>query len=1072
MAGIEAEYKLSKFEKDIKNQKIFNEKLTSLFITEYDEIINDILNLKEDLFIDQIKEGVSLILEDLYTDYCLTEPNVQKLMYKNLEEIKIKYKADFSLVNDSWNTYEKSYKKRSNKDFYLAGFRKHCIYTEENASHNCLAKEKDGDKNCRFIIVNNIDDKKGIKFVICENCKKVYYSYFILARCYKCKVDYYTSLLYPDENPDILLATWENYHCPQLINEKMKCINCHERFYINMKNGLLTCLNKNCLFISKPSRILWTCCTCKKDFKSGAIPYNPLDIQITKKLILQTILLKHKAHPKKMICGCKLNIYFTDFYHNKKCDGILYESELDDNAIIVCEKCKMITYYDRFIWICPKCKKKFKNGIGDNNNYIINDDNENENPEEIHIDIIDKNKKEINDNIKIKSSPSPKHLKYASKRLKNYKLKQEQKLEEINKTEKEEKEEKKEEEKKEEEKKEEKNIINGRWKKRRYSSNHPKLIQDVNNNIKEKEKEIETEKKKITENKEKEEDNNINKEQKKEEEKKYYKRFRHREQKEIEIKIEDNTKEEKEKDNIENKNNQRYISPRNLRRRKFNFSNHDLGVFGVSNKNEKEEKEIPKEKSENLNKKKIINSNIILNRISPEHKKIKSMINENKQEENLNELKNDVSNKEKNSNDDNGSLQFEESENSSELDEEKEEKQIENKEQNKNQKSNGFNKYKYVKKKTIGKILCDVEESSPESPRKNKKKNAPQIQVKIAMSKIPGISEHLFNHINKRMTAIINRCKIPIFNIDDYVFNEKLGEGGYAVIFSVFKKDDEEQKQYALKKIVAKTLTEIDKFTKEFEIMHNCIHENIMKIYGICIRILDQTTYVLYVLMELSERDWDKDIKAHIAKKKYYSEKKLINILRQLTSALLFMKQNYKISHRDIKPQNVLLFNGIYKLADFGEAKKANENTEMNTLRGTELFMSPVLYSGLKHDKNDVNHDPFKSDVFSLGFCFLYAASLNFDLLYKVRNIYNSNIMNKILEENLNNKYSNIFITIISKMLDTDESERFNFEELVEYIEDKYDKEGNLKEENNENNIDNNKNSNIGLNKYGKKFKK
>ena len=58
------------------------------------------------------------------------------------------------------------------------------------------------------------------------------------------------------------------------------------------------------------------------------------------------------------------------------------------------------------------------------------------------------------------------------------------------------------------------------------------------------------------------------------------------------MKIEDNTKEEKEKekDNIENKNNQRYISPRNLRRRKFNFSNHDLGVFGVSNKNEKKEK--------------------------------------------------------------------------------------------------------------------------------------------------------------------------------------------------------------------------------------------------------------------------------------------------------------------------------------------------------------------------------------------------------------------------------------------------------------------------------------------------
>ena len=343
--------------------------------------------------------------------------------------------------------------------------------------------------------------------------------------------------------------------------------------------------------------------------------------------------------------------------------------------------------------------------------------------------------------------------------------------------------------------------------------------------------------------------------------------------------------------------------------------------------------------------------------------------------------------------------------------------------------------------------MGETEDStSLESPRKHKKKNAPQIQVKIAMSKIPGVSEHLFNHINKRMTAILNRCKIPVFNIEDYVFNKKLGEGGYAVIFSVFKKDDEEQKQFALKKIIAKTLTEIDKFTKEFEIMHNCLHENIMKIYGICIRILDQTTYALYVLMELSERDWDKDIKNHIAKKKYYSEKKLINILRQLTSALLFMQKTAKISHRDIKPQNVLLFNGTYKIADFGEAKMANVNSEINTLRGTELFMSPVLYSGLKHEKNDVSHDPYKSDVFSLGFCFLYASTLNFELLYKVRDIYNSNMMNQILEQNLKNKYSKTFIYILSKMLDTDEYERFNFEQLVEFVEDKYDKEGNLKE--------------------------
>ena len=178
MAGIEAELKLSKFEQDIKNQKTFNEKLTSLFNTEYDEIINDILNLKEDLFIDQIKEGVSLVLEDKYTDYCLTENHVIKLISKNIDEIKNKYKQDFFLINNAWITYEKNSKKRINKDnnLFLTGFRKHCINAEENASHNCLSREKEGEKNCRFIIVNNSDNSKEIKFVICENCKKVYYS--------------------------------------------------------------------------------------------------------------------------------------------------------------------------------------------------------------------------------------------------------------------------------------------------------------------------------------------------------------------------------------------------------------------------------------------------------------------------------------------------------------------------------------------------------------------------------------------------------------------------------------------------------------------------------------------------------------------------------------------------------------------------------------------------------------------------------------------------------------------------------------------------------------------------------
>ena len=61
------------------------------------------------------------------------------------------------------------------------------------------------------------------------------------------------------------------------------------------------------------------------------------------------------------------------------------------------------------------------------------------------------------------------------------------------------------------------------------------------------------------------------------------------------------------------------------------------------------------------------------------------------------------------------------------------------------------------KRKTKGmEILGEVgnNEDFKKEHEKQKKKSIPQI--KISMQKIPGISDHLFNHINKRMNAILN----------------------------------------------------------------------------------------------------------------------------------------------------------------------------------------------------------------------------------------------------------------------------------------------------------------------------
>ena len=96
--------------------------------------------------------------------------------------------------------------------------------------------------------------------------------------------------------------------------------------------------------------------------------------------------------------------------------------------------------------------------------------------------------------------------------------------------------------------------------------------------------------------------------------------------------------------------------------------------------------------------------------------------------------------------------------------------------------------------------------------------------------------------------------------------------------------------------------------------------------------------------------------------------------------------------------------------------------------------MSPVLYEGLKNNKVDVKHDSFKSDVFSLGFCFLYAAGLNFNLLYQVRDIKENDVLENIINTQLIKYYPKNFVLIVSLMLKIDETKRIEFSEILEFI--------------------------------------
>ena len=292
------------------------------------------------------------------------------------------------------------------------------------------------------------------------------------------------------------------------------------------------------------------------------------------------------------------------------------------------------------------------------------------------------------------------------------------------------------------------------------------------------------------------------------------------------------------------------------------------------------------------------------------------------------------------------------------------------------------------------------------------------------------------------------------FNSDNYNIVHLLGEGTFGKIYLV--EDPSDSKKYALKKIAVSDMEELSENKKEFELLMKLSQENpnlnVVKIYGIQIKKLDKFNLVMYVLMEAAQCDWENEIRNRNQYQAYYTEEELMKILTNLTSTLASL-QNLGICHRDVKPQNIVCFGkDDYKLADFGEAKKKKKrkingnliydfegDTSKQTVRGTELYMSPLLFKAL-HDcpEVDLEYNAYKSDVFSLGLCMLLSSTLGFQALYDIRELYDNSKVKKIVEKYLSSRYSKDYIKLITSMLQIKEKNRPDFIELETFIDNDY----------------------------------
>ena len=1131
-----------------------------------------------------------------------------ELLSKNIDEQKYKYlmtymkerwekKYDNHVQNLSigWENFEilRKNKEKNNEPekLYFKNFVYHCSYISEYAIHNC-------DKNHtifgKYIIVYdsiNNNNKNVIKYLICENCRKAYFIEHFLNYCEKCKLNYYSCEMH-DNKKNFFQVTLKNPHCEPVVNEKIYCSHCKTKsaLYLNPKSNVVKCLN--CRFISSPNNMEWNCNICSQPFKSDVIIYNKCEVNYVKKIINYALLIKKKARPAKLPCCKNLDLKTTPFYHKKNCKGIIYFAEFHKKLIIICEKCKAVNNFGKFIWTCPQCFLRFKDIKWQENepklrkeifydkNKIMNDINDEEilkknsylrnlinNQIDLNNMTITKKKKNLYDILRKREDNFPDIIKTEannnviipdinirdnkellsteasdSKNINNINLElhSDKQLNElikvkrnnfiqlnnnnnnvINKNTKE---------KLDEDlstiaenKKLKKRYIFEKLNRRQFvSSNNIEL-----NNL-------------ITESKPNNIDNIENENNIIEPKQKYSNNVISRIKNDVIIP----TTSSQNFNNNNNNNNRKIISKNksnidvrapplsskiniklnspnvnvikseyyNSKNRSNNNNNHkeiisetksnhvlmhsiDNNDFSSSNKerrnllnkinsdkNNNYNNNSPKENNKNLNiKKYLFKDSDKKEIINPRNK----YINNN----NINNNKNDASNKlnkNNNINNNNNNIitsyrrvnrdsrqKYNENKPNLWKDINHNSKNSENKDlistgvisskysnniNNNNTNNNTRNDSPYsstsmmaLKNNSKNKI-SDEKPIYDNSTFHNKKKNLinkyesnkenndidqniPNDIIKVTsidkLEKIP-LNPAIFtnpllaNNIQQRIKHILFRGRLPIFNIDNYTIKKTLGEGTNGVIYLVM--NNTTKKFYAMKKLIANNISELDFLQKEFQICYQNPHPNVLTIYGVCVRCFDSTTFVLYVLMPLAEKDLEMEISERIRRRKYYKESELINMIKQLVEALYYLQKERNVAHRDIKPENILIFkNHVLKLADFGEAKVNNANKKKKTIRGTEFYMSPILYEGNLKSKYDIQHNPFKSDVFSLGYCFICASALDPEVINEIRQVKDQSKIKQILKKYFHNEYSDKYINLLLKMITLDENQRVDF---------------------------------------------
>lgn len=300
---------------NISNKKVkFTESEQELYdalLDEYNDIFENILNMKEKYIFDKILTNVKAILGEKKM-----EIYSKQIISKVLLSLKMSnYIPDINALK-SLKKYILSLKK-NNKINKIKSLEIDDIFA------HCKECSK-----CYHICGELLLKPSKYDYILCLKCNMIYKKNLIHLFCEECKEEYY-SYIVDDSEPDygnFYPATWEKYHCPNFIYEEMICPECEAMLYYNEDNQLLKCFECNWKCNSNNKK--WICEICNTEFTSAVKEYVRFETKPMVNCVRDALVQKIFAHPPPGHC-CDIDPSQVIFKHinkdkEKNCGGILY----------------------------------------------------------------------------------------------------------------------------------------------------------------------------------------------------------------------------------------------------------------------------------------------------------------------------------------------------------------------------------------------------------------------------------------------------------------------------------------------------------------------------------------------------------------------------------------------------------------------------------------------------------------------------------------------------------------------------------------------------------------------------